>query len=96
MLVIFLLSQKSNSSLCLVWIFFWHVNVINEIDELGFARWLVSSTSFLDQVFLEDLSEEIGISVVVHVNNLLQVVFFLVANKFLKQTFDDLGLTTTS
>src|SRR3569833_3184685 len=47
MFVIFVLSQQCNSILCVIWIKFWHVEIINEVNELVFAHRCISSTSFL-------------------------------------------------
>jgi hypothetical protein len=73
MLIIFVLSQKRDSSLCVIWIELGHVQVINEIDQLIFTNWGISSTSFLFKLLFKNSLEKHRISVIVEVNNLLNV-----------------------
>jgi hypothetical protein len=74
MLVILVLSQKSDSRLGIELIGARHVEIIKEVDELELARWAVSNTSLLLDVLHEDHLEEVSISVVVEVDTLLDVV----------------------
>jgi hypothetical protein len=69
-IVIFVLSQKRDSSLSVVGIKSGHVQVINEIDELEFTDGGISTTSLLFELLLEDILEKHRISVEVEVNNL--------------------------
>jgi hypothetical protein len=90
-----MLSQKSNSTLSIIWITSGHVHVINEVDQLVFTNWGKSSTGFLLKLLFQNHLKEIGISVEVEVDNLLDI-FIRFSNHIIKKTFNDLSLTATS
>ena len=71
MLVVSVLSEKSNGGLSIIWIWARHVEIINEIEKLLGSSWCVKLTSFLLKLLLQDELEKIGICVEVHVDNLL-------------------------
>ena len=95
MLVVSVLSQESDSVLGVVWIPSWHVQVINEIDELSSTLWSIQSTSLLLEVLLEDHLSQVGIRIEVEVDDLMLVSIRLGAD-IGQETLDDLGLTTSS
>jgi len=95
MLIVSVLSQQSNGVLGIIWISLWHVHVINEVDELVLSNWSEGLTSFLLELLLKIHLEEVGVSIEVEVDNLLEILVTL-ADKLVKETFDDLGLTASS
>ena len=53
MVVVFVLPDKSDGSLSVVWIKSWHVQIINEIDELVLSNWSIASTSLSLELLLK-------------------------------------------
>ena len=94
MLIISVLSKKGNGILCIICISCWHIHVINEVDELVLANWCESLTSFLLKLLLHDHLEEVGISIEIEVDNLLDVVLCL-GHKLVEKTLNDLSLSTS-
>ena len=73
MIIILVLSEQSNSSLSVVWIEFRHVYVINEIDELEFSYRSIISSCLLFELLLQNCLKEGRISIIIEVDNLLNV-----------------------
>lgn len=94
MLVVSMLSQESNGILRVIRISCWHVHVINKVEKLEFTNWGEGLTSFLLKLLLKIHLEEIGVSVEIEIDDLLQV-FISLSDEFVEKTLDDLGLTTS-
>lgn len=95
MVVVLDLSQKRDGALCVVRIELRHVEVIDEVDESVLADWAVSGTTLLLKLGHKLAAKRVRISVVVHVNDLTEVVVSLL-DKLLEETLDHLRLTATS
>jgi hypothetical protein len=77
MLIISVLTEKSNSTLSIKLISCRHVQVINEVNKSVFTNWTISSTGLLLKIGVEYKLEKVGISVEVHVDDLLHVIISL-------------------
>ena len=53
MVVVLVLSHESNGGLSVVRIKSWHVQIINEIDELVLSNWSISSTCLSLELLLK-------------------------------------------
>jgi len=95
MLVVSVLSEKSNSTLGVIWITHWHVHVIDEVDELEFTNWGECLTSFLFKDLLQVHLKQVSISIEVEVDNLLEIVTVNNTGKLVQKTFDNLSLSTS-
>ena len=95
MLVVSVLSQKSDGTLSIIWISSWHVHIIDEVDELKFTNWSESLTGFLLQQLLQVHLKQVSISVEVEVNNLLEIVTVYTTSELVQKTLNDLSLTTS-
>lgn len=73
MLVIFVLAHESNSRLRFIFVQHWHVQIVNEIDELILANGSISASCSLLELLLENVLEQSRVSEVVKVNNLLKI-----------------------
>lgn len=96
MLIVPMLSKESNSSLGVIGIGTWHVEIINEVDEFLRASWSEQSTSLLLKLLLQDQLQQVCGCVEVEVYNLLDVVAVWGVADFVKETLNDLGLTESS
>lgn len=92
MLVISVLSEKSDSILGIIRISSWHVQVINEIDELARSLRSKHLTSLFLKVLLQHQLEGIGISVEVEIDDLLEIIWIF-STKIVQKTLNNLGLT---
>jgi hypothetical protein len=72
----------------------WHVKIIDEVDELEFTNWSVSTTGLLLELSLEDILQEERVSVEVEVANLHDVLISC-SGQLIQETHGDLGLTAT-
>jgi hypothetical protein len=90
-----MLSQKCNGSLSVIWVELWHVEIINEVNELCLSRWSEGGTSSLDEDLFHDGLEEISVSVIVEVDDLV-LVSFGVQGEGLQESLSDLSLSTSS
>lgn len=68
MLVIHVLPDQSNTSLCVIKIKLRHVQVINKIYKSQCTHWRIKSTSFLFQRLLELSLKQNRIRVKIHIN----------------------------
>jgi hypothetical protein len=93
--VIFMLSDKSNSTLGVIVVEGGHVKVINEVDQLVLANRSVDLTSATLELLLKDCLQKHRVGVEVEVDDLLKV-FISFCRQFSEQTLDNLGLTATS
>jgi hypothetical protein len=96
MLVVSVLSQQCNGSLGIVWIWTWHVQIINEVDQLLGGRWCIQFTCFLLKLLLKNQLKQVGCGVEVEIDNLLDINTVRGIAKLIEHTFDDLSLTETS
>jgi hypothetical protein len=94
MLVVSVLSEESNSGLGIIRISCWHVQVIDEVDELACSLWSKHLTSFLLKVLFQHKLKGISISVEVEIDNLLKIDWVFGA-KIVQKTLDNLGLTSS-
>lgn len=95
MVVVFDLSQKSNSTLSIVRIKLRHVQIVDEVDECVLSNGAIPGSSLLLKLSHEAHTKRGCISVVVHVDGLAQIIICLLG-EFLQKTFDHLCLTATS
>ena len=96
MVIVLMLSDKSNGCLSVVWIKSGHVQVINEVDKLVLSNWSITCTCLPLKLLFKLVLKKSRVSIVVEVDNLLQVLLFCWIAKFIKETFGNLGLTATS
>jgi len=89
-----MLSEQCNSILSVVWITSWHVQIIDEIEHLELSNRGEDLTNFLLKLLLHLHLKEIGICVVVEVDDLLKILITSL-NKVVEHTFDNLSFTTT-
>ena len=95
MVVVLDLSQQRNGTLRVVRIKLRHVQIVNEVDESVLADGTVSGTTLLLELSHQIQTKSSRISVVIHVDDLAQVIVSLL-DEFLEKTLDHLGLTATS
>jgi hypothetical protein len=88
-----MLTNESNSSLSFIRILFGHVEIINEVDELGLTFRSPTSTSLLELRF-QNLLKHVSISEEIEVNN-LTFEFISLFNEIVKETLNDLSFTAT-
>jgi hypothetical protein len=88
------LTHKGDSGLSFIRIKLGHVEIIHEVDELTLGRSNTGS-SLLLELRLKHLLEEGGISEEIEVDDLLRVSISLLS-QLVKETLDNLGLTTSS
>ena len=96
MVIVLMLSDKSNGCLSVIWIKSGHVQVINEIDELVLSNWSITCTCLPLELLFKLILKKSRVSVVIEVYNLLQVLLFCWIAKVIKETFSNLSLTATS
>lgn len=94
MLVVLVLTHEGNGALGVITIESGHVKIINEVDELVFADGAVDLTSSSLKLLLKDGLEEHRVSIVVEVDDLLEVILGL-GRQVIEETLSDLGLTAT-
>lgn len=68
MLIISVLSEQSNGSLCIIGIQLWHIKVINVINHLQLSFWSKLFTSFLFKRIFKHVLEISGIGVEIEIN----------------------------
>ena len=96
MIVVLVLSNKSDGGLSVVRIKSRHVQIINEIDELVLSNRSIASTCLSFELLLKLVLQESRVSVVVEVDNLLKELLFCWVAKVIEETLCDLSLTTSS
>ena len=95
MLVVSVLSEKSNGTLGVIRITHGHVHVIDEVDELILTNWSECLTSFLFKQLLQVHLKQVSISIEVEVHNLLEIITIGTTGQLVQKTFDNLSLTTS-
>ena len=95
MLIVSVLSEKSNGTLGVIRITHWHVHVIHEVDELVLTNWSECLTSFLFKQLLQVHLKQVSISIEVEVYNLLEIITIGTTGQLVQKTFDNLSLTTS-
>ena len=70
-LVVSVLSQQSDGILGVVRVSGWHVHVVHEVDQFVLAQRSVRSTCFLLQVLLQVQLQQVCVSVVVEVDDVV-------------------------
>jgi hypothetical protein len=93
MLVICVLSQKSDGSLGVVGIQLGHVEVINVVNHVQFGEGSELSTGLLFEGGFKHILEIAGVGVVIEINNGVSVIFRVFGNKTLQDTVSELGFT---
>ena len=56
--VVFVLTDESNGTLCIILIESWHVQIINEVDQLILSNWSVNFTSATLELLFKDGLEQ--------------------------------------
>jgi len=95
MLVVSVLSEKSNGTLGVIRITHWHIHIIHEVDELVLTNWSECLTSFLFKQLLQVHLKQVSISIEVEVDNLLEIVTVKTIGELVQKTFDNLSLSTS-
>ena len=97
MFVIQELSEESDSGLGVIFIQLRHIQIIDKVDEESFTLWSPSDTSLLLERRQTKLNlQDISIGIVIEIDDVEEIVLWLFGVEIFQETFDDLGLTTTS
>jgi hypothetical protein len=97
MFIIEKLSEKSNSSLGVIFIQLWHVEIVHKVDKEGFTFGSPCDTSLLFERRQTKLDlKDISIGIVIEIDDVEEIVLWLFGVKIFQETLDNLSLTTTS
>lgn len=94
MLIVLVLTNESDSALSIVLVKSRHVEIIDKVDELVLANWSVNLTSSTLKLLFKNSLKQHGVSVIVEVDDLLEVVLSL-GRQIIEETLSDLSLTAT-
>lgn len=95
MLIIGMLSKQTDGTLCVIDIELWHVEIVDEINQLLFARWSKLFASNLLEELFELHLQVTGISVVGEVYQLKVEVVRMFLHDCTQCSFGQCSLTTT-